>query len=87
MLQVTDPKKLGAVLAWRASYAEQAEQLEIQGNTIDARQARIKVQQLDDVVNVMRLQLQAEADGKYIPVFKLLPKPGEERKEPDEEDL
>jgi hypothetical protein len=84
---VTDPEKLGAVLAWRASYAEQAEQLEIQGNTIDARQARIKVQQLDDVVNVMRLQLQAELDGGYIPAFKLLPKPGVERKESDEEDL
>ena len=34
---------------------------------IDARQARIKVQQLDDIINVMQMQKQAEATGTYIP--------------------
>ena len=70
---VTDPERLGAVRSWRESYAKQAELLEAQGNFIDARQARIKVQQLDDVINVMHLQLQAEADGSYIPLHKVLP--------------
>ena len=76
---VTDPERIGAALSWRGSYTKQAELLEAQGNFIDARQARIKVQQLDDVINVMRLQLQAEADGSYIPVHKVLPSPQRKR--------
>jgi hypothetical protein len=72
---VEDPEKLGAALAWRSSYAKQAELFQAQGNLIDARQARIKVQQLDDMINVMRMQLQREASGHYIPVFKVLPSP------------
>ncbi len=70
---VEDPAKLGSALAWRASYAQQAASLEAHGNLIDARQARIKVQLLDDMITVMRLQLQEEAAGRYIPVFKALP--------------
>jgi hypothetical protein len=66
---VTDPERLGAALSWRDSYAKQAELLEAQGNHIDAWQARIKVQLLNDVINVMRLQVQAEADGSYIPLI------------------
>jgi hypothetical protein len=50
---VEDPEKLGAALAWRASYAEQARIFEQQGNDIDARQAQIKVQQLDDMFKVL----------------------------------
>lgn len=72
---VTDPERIGAALSWLNSYVQQAEQFELQGNLIDARQARIKVQLLDDVINVMRLQLQAEADGAYIPLHKVLPSP------------
>jgi len=72
---VEDPEKLGAALAWRASYTRQAELLEAQGNAIDARQARIKVQLLDDMINVMRLQLEEEVAGRYIPVFRVLPSP------------
>jgi len=72
---VEDPEKLGAALAWRASYAKQAELCEAQGNVIDARQARIKVQLLDDMINVMRMQLRQEATGNYIPLCKVLPSP------------
>jgi len=72
---VEDPEKLGAAPAWRASYTRQAELLEAQGNAIDARQARIKVQLLDDMINVMRLQLEEELAGRYIPVFRVLPSP------------
>lgn len=78
---VTDPEKFGVALTWRASYAKQVELLETQGNSIDARQARIKVQQLDDVVTMMRLQLQAESDGSYIPLHKVLPSPYRSREE------
>ncbi len=69
---VEDAAKLNAALAWRDSYAKQAAILEAQGNSIDARQARIKVQYLDDMISVMYLQLQAEADGSYVPLPKLL---------------
>ncbi len=72
---VEDPEKLGAALVWRESYAQQAALCEAQGNAVDARQARIKVQLLDDMINVMRLQLEEEAAGRYIPVFKMLPSP------------
>lgn len=83
---VEDPEKLGAALAWRASYARQAELLEAQGNAIDARQARIKVQLLDDMINVMRLQLEEEVAGHYIPVFRVLPSPYRTMETRDEEE-
>lgn len=82
---VTDPERMSVALSWRASYAKQAELFEAQGNFIDARQARIKVQQLEDVINVMRLQLQAEVDGSYIPLHKVLPSPYRKREEGHEE--
>ncbi|HEU5382930.1 MAG TPA: hypothetical protein VFV38_46575, partial [Ktedonobacteraceae bacterium] len=83
---VEDSEKLGAVLVWRASYAKQAELLELQGNLIDARQARIKVQQLDDMINVMHMQQSEETARRYIPVFKVLPSPmRRERKNGEEE--
>src|SRR6266568_1032216 len=72
---VEDPEKLGAALVWRADYAKQAALFEAQGNAVDARQARMKVQLLDDMINVMRMQLEEEAAGRYIPVFKVLPSP------------
>lgn len=72
---VEDPEKLGAALIWRADYARQAALFEAQGNAIDARQARLKVQFLDDMINVMRMQIEEEAAGRYIPVFKVLPSP------------
>lgn len=75
---IADPSRLGAAKAWRVAYARQAEVLELQGAFADARQGRILVQQLDDVINVMRLQVQAEADGNYNPLFKVLPEPREE---------
>jgi hypothetical protein len=83
---VEDPERMGAALAWRASYAKQAELLAAQGNFIDARQARIKVQKLDDHLNVMRLQVQAEADGRYLPLFKRLPSPHRKTAESHEEE-
>ncbi len=79
---VTDPERLGAALSWRESYMKQVELFETQGNALDARQARAKVQLLDDVINVMRLQ--AEVDGSYLPVYKALPSPHRKSKEEHE---
>src|SRR5258708_5489546 len=67
---VEDPEKLGAALVWRGAYAEQARLLEAQGNAIDARQARIKVQQLDHLINVMRIQLNAETGDDRAPAYR-----------------
>src|SRR5260370_6285616 len=83
---VTDPERLGAALSWRESSVKQVELFEAQGNALDARHARTKVLLLDDVINVMRLQLQAEADGSYIPVFKVLPSPHRKGKEEHEKE-
>lgn len=82
---VEDPEKLGAALAWRESYAMQGVSFEAQGNIVDARQARIKVQQLDDMINIMRMQLQEEAAGRYIPLSKILPSPYRKIEEGHEE--
>ena len=81
---VEDPEKLGAALVWCESYAKLAALCEAQGNAIDARQARIKVQLLDDMITVMRLQLEEEAAGRYIPVFKVLPSPYRNEEADDE---
>ncbi len=83
---VEDPEKLGAALSWQESYAKQAALFEAQGHLIDARQARIKVQQLDDMINVMRIQIQEEAAGRYIPLFKVLPSPHRQVKENHEKE-
>ncbi len=84
---MTDPERLGVALSWRESLVKQAELFVAQGNAIDARQARIKVQLLDNDINVMRLQLQAEADGSYIPVYKVLPSPRRKGKEEHEKEI
>jgi acyl carrier protein phosphodiesterase len=81
---VEDPEKLGAALVWHADYARQAALFEVQGNAADARQARIKVQLLDDMINVMRMQLEEETGGRYIPVFKVLPSPHRQLEAGDE---
>ena len=83
---VENPEKLGAALSWRISYAKQAELFEAQGSFIDARQARIKVQLLDDMLNVMRMQIEEEAAGRYIPVFKVLPSPHRKTEAGDEDE-
>jgi len=84
---VTDPERMSAALSWRASYAKLAELLQAQGSLVDARQARIKVQQLDDIVTMMRLQRQAEADGSYIPLHKVLRSPTRHPEEHHEKEL
>lgn len=83
---VTDPEKMGVAFPWRTSYAQQAALFEAQGNEIDARQARINVQQRDDAVTIMRLQLQAEADGSYIPFHNILPSPHRHKDEAREKE-
>ena len=48
---------------------------------------RILVQQLDDHIATMRLQLQAEADGRYIPLYKVLAQTREKVEDGDAEEI
>jgi len=66
---ISDPRKRENALKWRASYARQAEELEAQGESVDARQGRLQVQELDDLINSMNVMQQAIDDGTRQPVF------------------
>ncbi len=70
---IPDPRKQGSAVKWRASYARQAEELEAEGATVDARQARLQVQELEDLINSMSVLQQAIDDGTRQPVFLQLP--------------
>lgn len=70
---IPDPRKRGSVVKWRASYARQAEELEAEGATVDACQARLQVQECDDLINCMNMMQQAIEDGTRQPMFLQLP--------------
>lgn len=66
---VPDPRKRESACKWRVSYSRQAEELETQGESIDARQVRLQVQELDDLINSMDVMQQAINDGTRKPAF------------------
>ena len=70
---VPDPRKRQQALNWRTVYAKHAEELEAQGNAVDARQYRLLVRDLDGHINAMAILQASIDDGKRKPVFLLLP--------------
>ena len=80
---IPNPEKRPAAVTWRESYARQAEDLEEEGNMVDARQVRLQVQELDELINGMDIMQQAIEDGSYTPQFLLLPAP-EKPEEPSD---
>ena len=58
---------------WRNVYARLAEELDTQGNTVDARQYRLQVEELNGHINDMDIQRASILDGTRKPVFLLLP--------------
>jgi hypothetical protein len=70
---IPDPRKRENAVKWRKSYARRVEELEATGDTIDARQTRLQVQELDDLINSMDLLQQATLDGTRQPAFLQLP--------------
>ncbi len=66
---VPDPRKLKIALHWRMAYAKLAEELEAQGNTVDARQYRLLVHDLDTHINEMAITQASIEDGTRKPVF------------------
>jgi hypothetical protein len=72
---VVDPAKVAAALKWRDAYAVLAAELEAEGNLRDAKQKRQLVRQLDGHMSMMRLQQQAEEDGRSLPFLRKLRSP------------
>lgn len=70
---VPDPRKRESATKWRAAYAQQAETLEAEGAHVDARQVRLQVQELDDLISGMDMLQHAIEDGTCKPLFLHLP--------------
>ncbi len=70
---VVDPRKRKNAVHWRNVYAQLASELEAEGNTVDARQVRLQVYDLDKLIKEMDITQQSIEDGKRRPVFLLLP--------------
>lgn len=70
---IPNPRKRESLAKWRTSYARQAKELEVEGATVDARQARLQVQECDDLLNCMDVMQQAMDDGTHKPAFLQLP--------------
>jgi|SRR5437667_10152479 hypothetical protein len=70
---VVDYRKRRNAVHWRNVYARLAEELDTQGNTVDARQYRLQVEELNGHINDMDIQRASILDGTRKPVFLLLP--------------
>ena len=70
---VLDPRKRPVAAHWRTAYATHAEQLEEQGNTVDAHQYQLLVRDLDDQLASMDLLQASIEDGTRTPLFLHLP--------------
>lgn len=66
---VPDPRKQQIALYWRTAYAKLTEELEAQGNLVDARQYRLLVQELDIHLKEMSVLQASIEDGTRKPVF------------------
>jgi len=70
---IPNPAKRQEAVRWRMAYAQQAKALENDGVRTDARQMRLQVQELDDIINSMDILQQSLEDGTHRPVFLQLP--------------
>ena len=70
---VVDPRKRKHAIHWRNAYVQYASELEAKGSTVDARQVRLHVQDLERHIKEMDILQQAIADGRRKPVFLLRP--------------
>ncbi len=70
---VPDPAKLEEALHWERLYRELADYLRAAGSLRDAQQAEAQARDLKDLIAVMRLYQQAEADRQFVPYYRTLP--------------
>jgi hypothetical protein len=82
---VIDPRKRSNAMHWRTAYAQQASELEAQGNSVDARQCRLLVRDLDTHIHEMDILQASIEDGIHKPVFLQLPSASYEEVIIDEE--
>jgi len=70
---VPDPSKLEEAQHWERLYRELADHLRAAGSIRDALQAEAQARDLRDLMAVMRLYQQAEADRQFVPFYRSLP--------------
>lgn len=70
---VPDPAKIEEALHWERLYRELADHLRASGSIRDAQQAEAQARDLRDLIAVMRLYQQAEADRQFVPFYRTLP--------------
>lgn len=70
---VPDPAKFEEALHWERLYRELADHLRASGSIRDAQQAEAQARDLRDLIAVMRLYQQAEADRQFVPFYRALP--------------
>jgi hypothetical protein len=70
---VPDPARLEEAQHWEGLYRQLAEHLKASGSSRDAFQAEAQARDLRDLMAVMRLYQQAEADRQFVPFYRSLP--------------
>lgn len=70
---VVDPRKRKNILHWLGVYTQLAEELEVAGNEVDARQYRLLVRDLEKHLKDMEFLQAAIEDGTRRPIFLLQP--------------
>jgi hypothetical protein len=80
---IPDPDKLDEALHWEKLYRELADQLRAAGSLRDGQQAEAQARDLRDIIAVMRLYQQAEADRQFVPFYRSLPRSKKENQRTD----
>jgi hypothetical protein len=70
---IPDPNKLAQAEHWERLYRELADHLRAAGSVRDALQAEAQARDLRDLMTVMQLYQQAEADRQFVPFYRSLP--------------
>ena len=71
------------VIKWREAFAERSRELEARGAKAEARQARLRVQELDNLLSTIDEMQQAIQNGTSTPPFILPPGHGEDEEHLD----
>ena len=69
---VPDPARLEEAQHWEGLYRQLADHLKASGSSRDALQAEAQARDLRDLIAVMRLYQQAEADRQFVPFYRSL---------------